>query len=50
LAKGDIEKAVHFYKEAINKFTDETHPLLGYIYKNLGISYIKFNEFDKALE
>ena len=50
LAKGDIDKAVQSYKEVITKFKDETHPLLGYIYNNLGISYTQLNQFDKAME
>jgi HTH-type transcriptional regulator, quorum sensing regulator NprR len=49
LSKGDIDKAVQSYNEAISKFTDETHPLLGYIYNNLGISYTELNELEKAM-
>lgn len=50
LSKGDIDKAIQSYNEAITKFTDETHPLLGYIYNNLGISYTELNQFDKAMD
>jgi HTH-type transcriptional regulator, quorum sensing regulator NprR len=49
LSKGDIDKAVQSYNEAINKFTDETNPLLGYIYNHLGISYTELNQLEKAM-
>jgi HTH-type transcriptional regulator, quorum sensing regulator NprR len=43
------QKSINMLSDIIDKFKDTEDLLLGYVYNNLGLSYLENNELDKAL-
>jgi HTH-type transcriptional regulator, quorum sensing regulator NprR len=48
--QNDIDKALNIYNCLVSKFSNSKDPILGIVYNNLGLIYLKKDEYLKSLE